>query len=174
MVDEKNMNVFCAKQDLSGQLSALGLFDHLAGKRSQLLAAHLPAKELGFSLQILLKHLDGLILGKLLGEYHPVGATIGATSDDLRPLTIPAKQRDAIEERMSVALADVVVDGQAVGEADGFKIGVARRTGITKREIHVLLRIVGERTAREGGKCLGGHETQCTVHSLFVIYYSAE
>ena len=54
----------------------------------------------------------------------------------------------------------MIVHGKSVREADCLVVGVASRAGITKGEVHVLLRVVDERTAREGWECLCGNECE--------------
>lgn len=72
---------------------------------------------------------------------------------------------------MSVAFTYVVVHGKSVREAYCLVVGVASGAGVSKGEVHVLLWVVGERTAREGWECLCGNECECCAHSRLILFF---
>lgn len=68
---------------------------------------------------------------------------------------------------MSIAFPDVVENCQTVRETDCPVVGITSRTGVTESEVHVLLWVVGERTARESWECLCDNKCECCIHHSY-------
>ena len=107
-----------------------------------------------------LQHDDAFLFGCTLVEASPVAAAPELLCDDVRLLSVPCEERDAVQEGVCVTFTYVVVHGKSIREADCLVVGVASSAGVTKSEVHVLLWVVGERTAREGWECLCGNECE--------------
>ena len=137
-----------------------GFLDHVSGEGEQLAISNDASHSLCLSSEKVLQHDDALLFGCALVEASPVTAAPELLGDDVRLLPVPCEKRDAIQEGVSVALTYVVVHGQTIREAYCLVVGIASCAGVTKSEIHVLLWIVGERTAREGWECLCGNECE--------------
>lgn len=133
---------------------------HASREVKELTLCHHATHCLGLSLQEVLQHEDALFLSASFVETSPVATAPELLSNDVCLLSVPCKQRDAVEEGVGVTLSDVVVNCQSVREADCSVVGVASCAGVTKGEVHVLLCVVGERTTREGWECLCGNECE--------------
>ena len=144
---------------LSEQL-LLGFLDHVSGEGEQLAVSDDASHGFCLSCEEVLQHDDALFLGCALVEASPVAAAPEFLCDDVRLLAVPSKERDAVQEGVRIAFTYMVVHGKSVREADCLVVGVASSAGVTKGEVHVLLWVVGERTAREGWECLCGNECE--------------
>lgn len=149
----------------------MGFFDHVSGEGEQLAVSYDASHCLCLSCEEVLQHDDALFLGCALVEASPVAAAPELLCNDVRLLSVPCEERDAVQEGVSVAFTYMVVHGQTVREAYCLVVGIASCAGVTKGEIHVLLWIVGERTAREGWECLCGNECECCAHSRSILSF---
>ena len=138
----------------------LSFHNHVSGEGEQLAVSDDASHSLCLSCEEVLQHDDALLFGCMLVEVSPVAAAPELLCDDVRLLSVPCEERDAVQECVSVPFTYVVVHGKSVREVDCLVLGVASSAGVTESEVHVLLWVVGERTAREDWECLCGNECE--------------
>ena len=148
----------------------MGFLNHVSGEGEQLAVSDDAPHCFCLSSKEVFQHDDALFHGCAFVEASPVATAPELLCDDGCFLAVPCEERNAVQKGVSVAFTNVVVHGKSVREVDRFVVGVASSAGVTKGEVNVLLRVVGERTAREGWECLCGNECECCVHLRFVLF----
>ena len=109
----------------------LSFLDHVSGEGEQQTVSDDASHSFCLSSKEVFQHDDALLFGCTLVEASPVTATPELLCDDVRLLSVPCKERDAVQEGVSVALTNVVVHGQTVRESDCLVVGVASSAGVT-------------------------------------------
>lgn len=128
----------------SGTLGSHYRHDHRSSEVLDLALWHRLSEHSGLTEQIVLEHIQTLVASKRLT---PALAVVPSARNQLRVISVMAIESNAIEEKIRIALSEVILDNQTIREADALEVGVACCTGVSVRQVDVVLLIVGNTTA---------------------------